>query len=94
VPRRETARNSKYSSRRLRLLRRYKVEVTDAAAIDRNMQDVVRDFGKLDCFVANAGMAISKPITETSTEEYRTQMAVNGVHLSSRDHGRVPQLNF
>jgi len=30
----------------------------------------VKDFVKLDVFVANAGMAILKPIAETTIEEY------------------------
>jgi len=38
----------------------------------------VKEFGKLDVFVANAGMAISKAITDTSLDEYRKQMSVNG----------------
>jgi len=42
------------------------------------MEEVVKDFGRIDVFVANAGMAISKPILEQTVEEYRTQMSVNG----------------
>ncbi|KAH0165766.1 NAD(P)-binding protein, partial [Aureobasidium melanogenum] len=38
---------------------------------------VVEDFGRLDVMVANAGMAISKPILETTVEEYKKQFAVN-----------------
>lgn len=56
----------------------YQVEVTDYTAVEKTMKTVVDDFGKLDVFVANAGMAISKAITETSIEEYNKQMAVNG----------------
>ena len=33
----------------------------------------------MDVFVANAGMAISKPITEQTVEEYKKQYAVNGM---------------
>jgi sorbose reductase len=57
---------------------RYMVEVTNATQVEQMVDQVVKDFGKLDCFVANAGTAISKPITETSMDEYRTQMSVNG----------------
>lgn len=35
------------------------------------------DFGKIDIFVANAGMSISKPILEQTLDEYRRQLAVN-----------------
>ena len=41
---------------------------------------MVKDFGRIDVFVANAGMAISKPILEQTVEEYRTQMSVNGMY--------------
>jgi sorbose reductase len=42
------------------------------------MDQVVSDFGKIDVFVANAGMAISKPILETTLPEYDKQMSING----------------
>lgn len=55
----------------------YQVEVSDPEAVQRVIQKIVQDFGKLDVFVANAGMAISKPIIEQTIEEYRKQMSVN-----------------
>jgi len=42
------------------------------------MNAVVNDFGKMDTFIANAGMAISKPLLEQTLDEYRKQMSVNG----------------
>jgi sorbose reductase len=57
----------------------YQVEVSDHEAVRIAMDKVVKDFGKLDVFVANAGMAISKAITEQTVEEYKKQMAVNGM---------------
>ncbi|KAK1054319.1 hypothetical protein LTR74_015922 [Friedmanniomyces endolithicus] len=69
----------------------YKVEVTDAAKVEQTINEVVKDFGKLDVFVANAGMAISKAITETSLDEYRKQMSVNvdGVFYCAKYAGAV-----
>ncbi|KAF2719587.1 NAD(P)-binding protein [Polychaeton citri CBS 116435] len=55
----------------------YQVEVSDHNAVEKAMGEVVRDFGKLDVFVANAGMAISKPIIEQTIDEYKEQMSVN-----------------
>lgn len=55
----------------------YRVEVSDHTVVEQTMSQVVADFGKLDVFVANAGMAISKAITEQTVEEYRKQMSVN-----------------
>ena len=57
----------------------YQVAVESAEAVEKIMDQVVSDFGKIDVFVANAGMAISKPILETSLSEYDKQMGVNGM---------------
>lgn len=56
----------------------YQVEISNPEAVESAMRKIVQDFGKLDVFIANAGMAISKPITEQSIEEYKKQMSVNG----------------
>lgn len=55
----------------------YKVNVSDAEAVEAVISQVVSDFGRLDVFVANAGMAISKPILEQTLDEYKKQMSVN-----------------
>lgn len=71
--------------------RPYKVDVSDPEAVRTTVEAVVRDFGKLDVFVANAGMAISKPITEQTVEEYRKQYSVNvdGVFYCAKYAGEV-----
>ncbi|KAI7236615.1 putative NADP-dependent mannitol dehydrogenase [Hortaea werneckii] len=69
----------------------YQVEVSDPEAVEKNVEKVVQDFGKLDVFVANAGMAICKPITEQTVEEYKKQYAVNvdGVFYCAKFSGQV-----
>ena len=62
----------------------YQVAVEDAEVVEKIMDQVANDFGKIDVFVANAGMAISKPILETSLSEYDKQMGVNGKFVRSR----------
>ena len=62
----------------------YQVEVSSAEKIQAAINKVVEDFGKLDVFVANAGVGSSKPITEISIEEYRKVMSVNGEMLYIR----------
>ncbi|KAH8423988.1 uncharacterized protein LDX57_001743 [Aspergillus melleus] len=71
----------------------YKVDVSNAEAVQTAISEVVKDFGKIDVFVANAGMAISKPILEQTLDEYRQQMSVNvdGVVLASKYIGEVFQ---
>jgi sorbose reductase len=56
----------------------YQVAVENPDAVEKTMDQVVSDFGKIDVFVANAGMAISKPILETTLPEYDKQMSING----------------
>lgn len=61
----------------------YQVAVENAEAVEKTIDQVVQDFGKIDVFVANAGMAISKPILEQTLPEYDKQMAINGEYLSN-----------
>jgi len=63
-------------------VRTYQVEVSDPAKVQQAVGKVVEDFGKLDVFVANAGMVISKGALDTSVEEYRKQVSVNGAILN------------
>lgn len=65
-------------------VRAYQVEVTDYERVRKGIEEIVGDFGRLDVFVANAGMVISKGILETSLEDYRKQMDVNGKALIVR----------
>ncbi|PWY78355.1 NAD(P)-binding protein [Aspergillus heteromorphus CBS 117.55] len=69
----------------------YKVDVSDPEAVQKTIAEVVNDHGKIDVFVANAGMAISKPILEQTLDEYRKQMAVNvdGVLYCAKYVGEV-----
>lgn len=55
----------------------YQVQVTDAKKVESTLDEVVKDFGRMDVFVANAGMAISKPVLEMSLEEYEQLRSVN-----------------
>ncbi|KAF4462411.1 short-chain dehydrogenase [Fusarium albosuccineum] len=69
----------------------YKVNVSDSDQVQETIAKVVQDFGKIDVFVANAGMAISKPILEQTLDEYRRQMSVNvdGVVYCAKSIGEV-----
>ncbi|KAJ2977432.1 hypothetical protein NUW58_g7816 [Xylaria curta] len=69
----------------------YKVDISNPLEVQDGIQKVVTDFGRIDVFIANAGMAISKPILEQTLEEYRKQMSVNvdGVLLCAKYVGEV-----
>jgi rhamnulose-1-phosphate aldolase/alcohol dehydrogenase len=49
------------------------VNVTDAAAIERMVQDAVLAFGGLDIVVNNAGVSLSKPLLETTEKDWDVQ---------------------
>jgi NAD(P)-dependent dehydrogenase (short-subunit alcohol dehydrogenase family) len=59
-------------------------DVADEARWPEVVKEAETRFGRLDVLVANAGIAILKPILDMSLEEWRRQMAVNvdGVFLS------------
>ena len=59
-------------------VRAYQVQVTNPERVESAIGEVVKDFGKLDVFVANAGAANSKTSLEMTLEEYRHLMSVNG----------------
>ncbi|EAR26300.1 short chain dehydrogenase [marine actinobacterium PHSC20C1] len=50
-----------------------KVNVTDAAAIERMVQDAVLAFGGIDIVVNNAGVSLSKPLLETTEQDWDFQ---------------------
>ncbi|KXS94735.1 hypothetical protein AC578_5014 [Pseudocercospora eumusae] len=69
----------------------YQLQVSDPVNVEETINRIVADFGKLDVFVANAGMANSKPILEQSIEEYRQLVSVNldGTFYQAKFAGHV-----
>ncbi|KAH4821078.1 hypothetical protein HBH61_019610 [Parastagonospora nodorum] len=69
----------------------YSVNVTDAAAVQAAIKQVVSDFGKLDVFVANAGTGDSQTLLQQSLDAYKNLMATNidGVVFSAKYAGEV-----
>lgn len=56
----------------------YQLQVSDAAAVEAGVKKIADDFGRIDVFVANAGAGTSKSVLDTTIEEYKQTMAVNG----------------
>lgn len=53
------------------------VDVADAADVEKAVAAHVRAFGGLDVMVANAGIAVTAPLLETSAEQWRRTLDVN-----------------
>jgi len=61
-------------------------DVSDPAACEALVEDVIRRLERLDIVVNNAGLGIFKPITELTVEEWRAQVDTNlgAVYYMSR----------
>ena len=52
-------------------------DVSEPEDVNRMVEDAVRTFGRIDVFVNNAGVAIFKPISELTLEDWDRTMSVN-----------------
>ena len=52
-------------------------DISDAATADRIISGALGHFGRIDTLVNNAGVYISKPFTEYTTDDYATVVGVN-----------------
>jgi len=63
-------------------------DVSNEAAVEDAIEDVIAEFGRLDILVNNAGVALGGgiPVEEITTEDYRTTMQTNvdGVFFTTR----------
>ncbi len=48
----------------------YKCQVGDYANVEKYVQDVIKDFGKIDVFIANAGKTADNGILDASVEQW------------------------
>lgn len=67
-------------------------DVSDPAQVDAAARSVMQRFGRVDALVNNAGVAVFKPVLETSFEEWRHVMATNldGPYLCT--HAFAPRM--
>ena len=69
----------------------YKADVTNQAEIEAVVQQVVKDFGKLDIMVANSGIATCVPAEDYTTSQWSDIMKVNldGAFYSAQAAARI-----
>jgi 3-oxoacyl-[acyl-carrier protein] reductase len=78
----------------------YAADVADHAAVKAMINAVVKDFGRLDILINNAGLALRKRFAETTPDEWKRQIdaclygAIHschaaGPHLEKSDNGRI-----
>ncbi len=70
----------------------YLCDVLSSQSIEACVQDVVRDFGKLDIAVANAGYGVLGKIEELTESDWNRQLAVNVTGLALTCKFALPQL--
>jgi NAD(P)-dependent dehydrogenase (short-subunit alcohol dehydrogenase family) len=66
-------------------------DVSNAAQVDQAATEVMAKFDRVNALVNNAGVAVFKPVLETSFEEWRTVMATNldGAFLCTQAFGAL-----
>lgn len=66
-------------------------DVSDPRRVDGAAADVMTRFGRVDALVNNAGVAVFKPVLDTSFDEWRTVMATNldGAFLCTQAFGAL-----
>ena len=69
-----------------------RTDVTDEGQVDALIEAAADEFGRIDVVVANAGVGITEPVAEMSTDAYRTMMDVNvdGAFFTAR--AAIPHL--
>ena len=53
------------------------VDVTDPVSVESAVAEHIKHFGGLDVMVANAGIAVTAPLLETTAEQWQLIMDVN-----------------
>jgi NAD(P)-dependent dehydrogenase (short-subunit alcohol dehydrogenase family) len=68
----------------------YKVDVADESQVTAALDEVVARHGRVDVLFNNAGIALRRPTTELSVEDWNKVVAVNmtGVFLCAREAAR------
>lgn len=75
------------------LVRTCPLDVTDGAAAQRAVDVALREFGRIDVVVNNAGYADSAPVEEISDEDFRAQVEANFFGVVNVTKAALPVLH-
>jgi NADP-dependent 3-hydroxy acid dehydrogenase YdfG len=67
-------------------------DITDEASAASMVEDTVREFGRLDTLVNNAGLMLLGPIVGAPVEEWRRMVEINVLGLLYSTHAALPHL--
>lgn len=64
-----------------------RADISDAAAVTRLFDQTIEQFGKVDIVVNNAGIMITKPVKDTTEEDFDQQFRINvkSIFLSMKE---------
>ncbi|WP_407160106.1 SDR family oxidoreductase [Bradyrhizobium sp. STM 3557] len=65
-------------------------DVTDEAQVDRTVETVLSEYGRLDILVAAAGVGVAAPFQNTTPAEYRQMIELNFLGLLYGIHAALP----
>jgi NADP-dependent 3-hydroxy acid dehydrogenase YdfG len=67
-------------------------DITDEASAAAMVEDTVREFGRLDTLINNAGLMLLGPIVGAPVEEWRRMVEINLLGLLYSTHAALPHL--
>ncbi len=69
-----------------------KMDISDGNSVEAAVESVLKEFSRIDILVNNAGISLIKPFTDTTDEEWETQLSVNLTGCFRVTKAVVPQM--
>ncbi|MGH9080714.1 MAG: SDR family NAD(P)-dependent oxidoreductase, partial [Acidimicrobiales bacterium] len=67
-------------------------DITDESAARAMVENTIREFGRLDIVINNAGVMLLGPIVDAPVEEWRSMVGINLLGLLYTTHAALPHL--
>lgn len=69
-----------------------KMDISDGKSVQAAVESVLKEFSRIDILVNNAGIALIKPFTDTTDEDWENQISVNLTGCFRVTKAVVPQM--